>query len=283
MACGCAGCATGSRCNSAGPLELQSRAAWSRDLSCGMRAAEMAIQTAANAGPLTVQSYTELEDKPFAAWAVHDVGPAEGMGWLELSSPQAFVAWGVETSVNGVNRIVYRRTGPATRSGVWVEQGAVVRCYPVGTMTRTGGANEDIVDPISGVERSIVVAAYPGDIVPRASVRFFGGARPSNFWHQAQRQLAYDGFEVSATPGVGASAYPVGYETSAACVSGAAWTWSEETTIGTAATLRTVATQTATSFQVPCGPWSRITPTIAGGAASYGAIFWSSHNNGLRF
>jgi len=150
-------------------------------------------------------------------------------------------------------------------------------------MTRTGGANEDIVDPISGVERSIVVAAYPGDIVPRASVRFFGGARPSNFWHQAQRQLAYDGFEVSATPGVGASAYPVGYETSAACVSGAAWTWSEETTIGTAATLRTVATQTATSFQVPCGPWSRITPTIAGGAASYGAIFWSSHNNGLRF
>jgi len=276
MSCGCA---NGSPSRAETALQLQSRSAWSADLDCGLRAGEMAIQTVANPGPLQVRLLAELNTAQLSSWRVHDVSPTSGAGWIELSSPQAYVAWNIETSQNGVKRYAFHRTGPATRAGMWIERGCVVRCYPVSTVPRTGGANEEFVNPISGVLQSVPEASTQWDITPRASVRFWGGSNPLDLQHIERRQLDYDGLELAATPGsTGSAVYPAGYDASVQCMSSSSWSWDVQTRL--AGTTRTYFTTSATRFTTAIGPWSRLVPTIPGGAASYAQLVWMSLPNG---
>lgn len=206
-------------------------------------------------------------DQNLGTWTKHPLIPNRGRGWLELSSEDALLIWAIETSRNGVSRVEYRRTGPASRDGVFLESGVsrilywVVRVVPFH------------VNQINGARGGFPLLP----VAPRASARFWPGNDANDFLRTGETYgVMLDGNERPNTGGI-TIGFPVGYTRWASCTFGRSITWRVQTSDldptlpGTADAYSISATYA--SFAV--SPWLYVSAAIGGGPTRTGQVVWS--------
>jgi hypothetical protein len=225
---------------------------------------------------IKVRSLAELGSTQLALWDVHTVCPPEGRGWIELSSPQAFVAWAVTTSQNGVERTEYRRTGPSTRDGVYIEHGAVVRCYVVATMPIVVGGQ------IEANQQNGQRLLVPFDFAtpPSADVRFWAGSWPYELRRNETYTVLCDGVERPNNAGFTVG-YATGYNRWFTGTFSRSVTWSVVSTevsgVGPQAFLMQL---TAEQVSAPLSPWAYVQVNVTGGPTTGGQVQFSSYSAG---
>lgn len=271
-------------CNNSGgskldPTRLQSAAAWSCDIHRSQLSARVPIQVVSGLFPqqgIRVRSLAELASTQLALWDVHTVCPPEGRGWIELSSPQAFVVWAITTSQNGVERTEYRRTGPSTRDGVYIERGGVVRCYVVATMPLLVGGQIE-ANQQSGL-RSLV--PYDFATPPTADVRFWPGSWPYELRRNETYTILLDGVERPNT-GAFTCGYATGYNRWFSGSFGRSITWqvvsTEVSGFGPQAFLLNL---TGEQVSAPLSPWAYVQYVVGGGPVQGGQVTYSTYPAG---
>jgi hypothetical protein len=273
------GCTKRSPCHSAGcsAAELRRVAAFANcDVDRAIRRASVLID------PLGVNPPSATGVKGFptpitgalANWERHPVSPPEGRGWIELSSPDAFVIWAVVTSQNGTERVEYRRTGPASKDGAYIQNGAQVLFWPVNT------CGPFHVDAQNGA-RGFGVGSFVGGA---AVAEFFAGLsatdflRPETYWIDIGGERG----PVQNGPGV-VIGYPVGYNRFLSA------------TFGRPVTLQVLNNDIwkgwvvgATVYDVnnerhaiPVSPWTYVQFLSGGGPVEAGQIMWSVFPTGV--
>lgn len=275
MACSCTQCTTPKA-----EVE-QAKAAWSCNVDRSQRAGSVAIaRTGAAALPgVAVGGLAALQTAKLAEYLVHPVNPPEGRGWVELSSPQAFVVWAVSTSQNGVQRTEYRRTGPASRAGVYVERGAVVRYWVAGVMPYAGDTTLYEVNPQSGIRSAV---AFASATAPTANARFWAGSTASEFQSASSYAVMLNGAELGNTQGTTVTVgYPTGYASWVAASFGRASTWKLSDDDISSSSNATQLEVYGSTLSAAIGPWSFLLVDLdAAGSNRDGVIVWSTYPNG---
>ena len=276
MACSCSTTSTAPKAE----LE-QSRSAWSCDVNRSQRAGSVAI---ARSGPwaqsgVTVGGLAALQTATLADWLVHPVCPPEGRGWIELSSPQAFVVWAVATSQNGVQRVDYRRTGPSSRAGVYVERGGVVRYWVVAHMPDASDTTVQWVNPQNGIRKAV---AFASATVPTADARFWAGSPASDFLAPTSYAVMLNGDELDNTQGTSVViGYPTGYASWVAASYGRASTWKLLDSDVSSTSPATQLSAYGSTISAACGPWSYLAVDLDAAAGDLdGVAVWSTFPNG---
>ena len=109
--------------------------------------------------------------QPFPQMAINVLNIPRGRGYLELASTDCFVEWNCRTIHDRIEQLETPRTGPASRNGVWIQDGIV-------TLTaNVWGSSSFHVDAQTGIE---VHTATPAIANMQLHVIWHPGATPSD-------------------------------------------------------------------------------------------------------
>lgn len=275
MGCDCKGPKT--------PQELQALASWMSSCTETQLAARELVTRTGNlsqVGRLSARGLSSLAAAPLASWDVFTVCPPEGRGWVEVSSPMAFAVWAFVTSQNGVERVEYRRTGPATRDGAYIERGCTVRVWVVGVLPDVGGTNVYTANPQSGRRLGLDPATAPFDVRPRCEARFWPGSMPHELLRPTSYPIIINGDEVPNTGAGAVVGYATGYNRWASATFGRAVTWETVDSDISATAAPFSYSQTADQASFPVHPWSFVQVTGLAGPTRDGTIVFTPYPAG---
>jgi hypothetical protein len=222
-----------------------------------------------------------LQSTPLASWDTFTVCPPDGRGWVEVESPQAFAVWAFITSQNGVQRVEYRRTGPATRDGVYVERGCVVKVYVVDCM-RDPPLSLDVlaVYPQNGRRVAVDPATRdPVDPRPRCVARFWPGSMPPALLRPQVYGVTLNNAELQNS-GAFTVGYATGYNRWFSGTFGRSITWQVADNDVAPSGGAFMLSVTADQISAPVHPWAYVQVVVGGGPIRDGLVTFSTYPTG---